>query len=1830
MAPVKRKGGPGNAHAPTARASTNEDRLPKRQKKSEDVEPRKTPSVQRKKTDQFTNADNKTSALSALAAEEPLFPRGGGSVLTPLEHKQIQIEATRDVLFEEQGSKRTKRGHIDDIENGELDTGATTKLSKAKRNTKSRSKKDQESTEQKEPGIKIESLSYKRTVPGTVVLGQVSQINSNDIALALPNNLTGYVPLTSISDKVTEQFETIVGQLDDSGSDEGSVEAKDIELESFVSVGQYLRAYVSSTAEGSGAKNKKHIELSLNPQQANSGLKKSDLVVNCMAQASVKSVEDHGLVMDMALENESVRGFMSSNEVGKGIDLAHIVQGAVFLCLIIGHSSNGSIVKLSADPQRIGNVKKTNYLTDAPTVNSFMPGTAVELLLTGVTPSGITGKVMGMIDVTADLIHSGAGPSGKDLEKRHKTGIKIKGRLVCTFPNAEPPKLGVSLLEHVLAFRPHRITSAKDNGAEDPIVALPPSTTIEKATILKVEQGVGLFVDVGVGGTRGFVHISRITDGKIETISDSVGPYKVGSAHKARILGYNPMDGLYIVSMEQRIIDQPFLRFEDVQVGEVVKGKVEKLVIKAAGVGGVLLNLAEGITGLVPEIHMADIHLQNPEKKFREGLSVRARVLSVSPERRQLRLTLKKTLVNSEAPIWKSYADIAPGAQSPGTLVNILPSGAVVQFYGAVRGFLPVSEMSEAYIQDPRQHFRIGQVVNVHALSVEPEEGKMIVSCRDQGEFGVAQQLALKNLQIGTIVAGMVTEKSTNDVRVELQDTALTARIPSGHLADGSVQKVANTMMKIRVGQTLRDLLVLEKLESKRLITLSNKGSLLKAAKDGKLLKSFEDVNEGLKVDGFVRNITSAGIFVEFAGGLTGLLPKGQLPDDVVGLPDFGVRQHQSISATVLAVDHAQQRFLLTLKNATNEAKEAATASAKTHALDRVISNPADGESQTIDDFTIGKLTKAKIISVKETQMNVQLADGIQGRIDVSEVFDTWEDIKDRKHPLRSFGTKHIIPVRILGVHDARNHRFLPITHSGRSPVFELTAKPSHQNASALNILSLDQVKMGSSWLAFVNNITTDCLWVNLSPNVRGRIRITDVSDDVTLLQGLEKNFPLGSALRVHVIAVDVDSNRLDLSAKSGVSTAQLSMDNLSAGMILPGRVTKVTERQLMVQLNDTISGPLHLTDLADDYSQANPTAFEKNQVIRVCVIDLDIPNRRITLSTRPSKVLSSSLTVRDPEIRNLSQLKVNDIVRGFVKNVTDQGLFVSLGTNVTAYVRVSDLSDSYLKDWKSNFEIDQLVEGKVILVDPLLNHVQLSLKQSVLDKTYVAPITFDSIKAGQIVTGKVRKVEDFGVFILVDNSANVSGLCHRSEMAEQRVEDVSKLYDEGDVVKAKVLKVDHQKRRINFGLKASYFDNLASDSQEDGTDAEMENMHGVLLDNADLDDKEVHSDDEVLEAVNDMDGELNGGGNDMADSGDNLLGLKRKAEATGLSTGGFDWTGGLDEDTLLSKETAAETPALQKKKRRKPEIKTDKTADLDAHGPQSVADFERLLLGQPNSSYLWLSYMAFQLQLNEVERAREIAERAVRTISMREETDKMNVWIAMLNLENTYGSDESVEEVFKRACQYNDVQEIHERLTSIFIQSGKHEVSRAFLSDHLRTNLVNVLQKADDLFQSMIKKFSQDPKVWLNFATFLFDVVNSPDRGRALLPRAMQSLPKFTHLDLTSKFAQLEFRSQHGDSERGRTIFEGLLSTFPKRLDLWNVLLDLEMKYDEQDQVRRLFGRITSSKLKSKKAKYFFKRWLDYEEKEGDAKSVEKVKARAAEFVRQQEAEKEAHKDEA
>lgn len=276
------------------------------------------------------------------------------------------------------------------------------------------------------------------------------------------------------------------------------------------------------------------------------------------------------------------------------------------------------------------------------------------------------------------------------------------------------------------------------------------------------------------------------------------------------------------------------------------------------------------------------------------------------------------------------------------------------------------------------------------------------------------------------------------------------------------------------------------------------------------------------------------------------------------------------------------------------------------------------------------------------------------------------------------------------------------------------------------------------------------------------------------------------------------------------------------------------------------------------------------------------------------------------------------------------------------------------------------------------------------------------------------------------------------------------------------ILSIDREKRRISFGLKPSYFADDDFESSDDDNESTTGNdgRLGVVDDITDIEDSGDGSsdDDGAPVGTDDMKGDDSDDDSEAADDGAVAMDID-VATATSVEQttnipqtnslslqDGFQWFANQDaEDTAMvsSEENTDDDEQGRKKKRRKrKEIEQDLTADMHTKMPESNTDFERVLLGSPNSSYLWIQYMSFQLQISEVEKAREIARRALRTINFREEQEKLNVWVALLNLENSFGTDESLEATFKDAARHNDSKTIHLRLANILDQSEKHEVN--------------------------------------------------------------------------------------------------------------------------------------------------------------------------------------------
>jgi rRNA biogenesis protein RRP5 len=387
--------------------------------------------------------------------------------------------------------------------------------------------------------------------------------------------------------------------------------------------------------------------------------------------------------------------------------------------------------------------------------------------------------------------------------------------------------------------------------------------------------------------------------------------------------------------------------------------------------------------------------------------------------------------------------------------------------------------------------------------------------------------------------------------------------------------------------------------------------------------------------------------------------------------------------------------------------------------------------------------------------------------------------------------------------------------------------------------------------------------------------------------------------------------------------------------------------------------------------------------------------------------------------------------------------------------------------------------------VDREQKKVEMTFRSGDLERGKSSSLSLADLHEGQKVDGRIKRVEAYGLFIEIEGS-KLSGLCHKSEvsnslraganhsnnlprqLSDNRDADVTvalRGFQEGDRVKVVILLIDKEKRQMSLGLKPSYFadEDFAAHS-EDGTDGQEEtgerfgtvdeengkDMTDVVVpDSSGSEDKgsEDSEDNEADQIHVDATIQSHPFGHASPTHGPLKVSIVKPPVPSLKIAGGFQWSGNgtPSEEEVPSESSSGESDSCEqtgrKKKRRRKEIEQDLTAAMHSRTPASNADFERLLLGSPNSSYLWIQYMSFQLQLSEVEKARELGQRALKTINFREEQEKLNVWIGLLNLENVYGTDETMNTTFKEAVRHNESKAVHLHLASIFDQTEKHQV---------------------------------------------------------------------------------------------------------------------------------------------------------------------------------------------
>ena len=287
----------------------------------------------------------------------------------------------------------------------------------------------------------------------------------------------------------------------------------------------------------------------------------------------------------------------------------------------------------------------------------------------------------------------------------------------------------------------------------------------------------------------------------------------------------------------------------------------------------------------------------------------------------------------------------------------------------------------------------------------------------------------------------------------------------------------------------------------------------------------------------------------------------------------------------------------------------------------------------------------------------------------------------------------------------------------------------------------------------------------------------------------------LGQQIEVRVIKLNKKRGNVVVSRKEILEEEQnakrsTTLEQLGEGAILTGTVKNLTDYGAFVDLGG-IDGLLHITDMSWGRLTHPRDLVNVGDEIQVKVLKFDKDKQRVSLGFK-------QLTP-DPWLDATERYPVGAHVHGRVLSVTDYGAFVELEQGIEGLVHLSEMTWSKrLKHPSKLVKPGDEVETVVLSVNPADRRISLGMKQ-LLDNPW-ENLT-ERYPAGTVVEGRVRNLTDFGAFIEIEDG--IDGLVHVSNLSwTKRVKHPSEIVKKGEKVKAVVLGVEPQNRRLSLGIK--------------------------------------------------------------------------------------------------------------------------------------------------------------------------------------------------------------------------------------------------------------------------------------------------------------------------------------------------------------------------------------------------------------------------------------------
>ncbi len=499
--------------------------------------------------------------------------------------------------------------------------------------------------------------------------------------------------------------------------------------------------------------------------------------------------------------------------------------------------------------------------------------------------------------------------------------------------------------------------------------------------------------------------------------------------------------------------------------------------------------------------------------------------------------------------------------------VNTIVEGRILRIEGdevlvdigyKSEGVVPIDEWSE----DPEPP-EPGQTCEVLLEEVEDDFGLILLSKRKADRIREWEEIINKH-QEGDVVTGTVVRKIKGGLLVNI---GVNVFLPASQVDIRRPRDIADY-----IGKDI-ECVILKIDESRRNIVVSRR-KLIEDKRETQKQKLLAEITEGDVRKGVVKNIADFGAFVDL-GGIDGLLHITDMSWGRINHPSERVKIDETVEVKILNIDREKEKIALGMKQLT----------------------PSPWE-QVETKYPVGTKIKGEVVNVMSYGAFVKLEDGIEGLVHISEM--SW--VKRINHPSELVNIGDEVEVVVLGINQEKQEISLGMKQTQPNPWDHVAEK----------------YPPGTKIEGTVRNLTNYGAFIELEEGVDGLLHVSDMSHTRKISHANEM-LKRGDVVSCQVLSVDEDRKRIALGLK------QLSEDpwettipaKYQPGSLVKGKVTKITNFGVFVELEDDLEGLLHISELADHKVENPEEVVQVGQELEVRILRVDTDDRKIGLSRK-------------------------------------------------------------------------------------------------------------------------------------------------------------------------------------------------------------------------------------------------------------------------------------------------------------------------------------------------------------------------------------------------------------------------------------------------------------------------------------------------------------------------------------------------------------------------------------------------------------------------------------